>query len=136
MIKDLVSDIKALKGLFATISTSTTTTGSIIDTAPYKSMTVVIAAVSWTDGSFLPALFEDTASAMGTESAIDDGNMIPQTTPEASATIDAANEVHTIGLIGTKRYVRLKIVSSGVSSGAIICALFIGEALDAGVTQG
>ncbi len=136
MLKDLKSNIKGLKGLFAEIATNTTTTGSIIDTAPYKTMTLVIAAVLYADGTYTPTVYEDSDSAMNTESLIADGDMIPQSGGEAAAVIDATNEVHTIGFIGIKRYVRLKLVSTSVSSGAHICALWIGEPLDMPVTQG
>ena len=134
MIRDLKSNIKVLKAMFAAISTDTTTTGEIIDTAGYKSMTLVLTPVVYSRGTLTPIVYESEDSGMSGASAVADGNMIPNSGGEAAAVINAANEIHTIGLFGTMRYIRLSIVSSDTAS-ATICALAIMEAENDPVTQ-
>ena len=134
--RDLRSDIKVLKGLFETINTDTTTTGSTIDTKDYVNMTMVIAATAYTDGTYTPVVYEGEESDMSDEAAIADTKLIPQSSAEAGCVVDAADEVHTLGLIDNERYVRVKITSASTSSGATLTVLWLGEQEVKGVTQG
>lgn len=122
LISEIAFDVQA-------ISTDTTTTGGIIDTANYDGgVMFTLLCSAYTDGTYTPLLYEDDASDMSTKTAVADANLIGT---EAGAAVSAATtegEVLTsLGAFGTKRYLRLDIVSTSTSSGATIGAIFTGS---------
>lgn len=90
-----------------------TQTGSSSDLQGYQSATVEINAGTWTDGTHVFEVQESDDDS--TFTAVADGDLIG-----SEPTIDAATEdetVHTIGYIGTKRYVRVVATLSGTTTG-------------------
>lgn len=125
MTQDLFSNLKELVALnTAAISSNTTTNGVVLDTAGYEGIMFVLHTGAWTDGTYTMALLEgDTNSPV---SAVADDDLLPSGTgQEAAAALGAANSVAKIGYRGTKRYVRLTVVSTGVSTGATVGATAI-----------
>lgn len=110
------------------ISTNTTTTGGIIDTKDFDSgVMFTLLCSAYTDGTYTPLLYESDDSGMSGATAVADANLIGT---EAGAAISAATtegtNLKSIGAFGTKRYLRLDIVSTSTSSGATIGAIFTG----------
>lgn len=116
MRKDLHNHIKpAVAFNPATISSSTTTAGNIIDTLGYGSVEFILTSGTRTDGTFTPLIEEGDDPALGDNVAVDDANLFGT---EAGAALSASNSVKRVGYrVGNKRYVRLSYVSSGVTSG-------------------
>ena len=112
--KSLLKVIKALN--IVTITANTTTAGNSIDTKGFGSLTFSVELGARTDGSFLP-LIQDSDDNVNFVSASQ--SLIGT---EAEALLNSANTCKTIGYIGKKRYVKLSLVSSGVSSGATATA--------------
>lgn len=129
MNQDMHSNIKVTQGLAAqSVSSNTTVVGSTIDTQGFESLTFAIQSATLTDGTYTPALYEDDASGMGTESLVAAADLIGTV---ALATF-AATDGHTakkLGYRGNKRYVRLKVASTGVTTGGAIAAVaLLGDA--------
>jgi len=128
-VKDIRSDLLA-KSAFdvQAISTDTTTTGAIIDTADFDSgVMFTLICSAYTDGTYTPLIEEGDAANLSDASAVADANLVGT---EAGAALSAASaegaNLNTIGVVGTKRYIRLSIVSTSTSSGATVGAIFHG----------
>lgn len=106
----------------AAISTSTTTTGVIIDTNGYESLEFIVQSGAYTDGTYTPLIEESDAANLSGSNAVADEDLLGL---EADAAVSAANTVKRIGYIGHKRYVRLSLVSTSVTSGATLGATAI-----------
>lgn len=107
----------------AAITTNTTTAGVEIDTQGYNSLVFAIQSATITDGTFTPLIEESDASGSG-YAAVADADL---SVTEASVAFVAAddNVVKKIAYTGAKRYVKLSLVSTGVTSGGTIGALAI-----------
>lgn len=125
-MKDLKSHIKCVQGLAAqAITTDTTTDGSVIDRQGFDSVTWAILSATLTDGSYTPLIEEsDVVTFGGEETAVADVDLVGTEAGAAFALADD-NEVHTIGYVGSKRYVRLALVSASTSSGGTLGAVAI-----------
>ena len=112
--RDLKNDIKIVNGLnIAAISTSTTTAGVEVDTQGYESVTFEIITGARTDGTVTPLIQESDTSGSYSGSVSDD-DLIGT---EADAALSTAHSRSKVGYIGTKRYVKLSLVSTSVTSG-------------------
>lgn len=118
------------------ISTDTTTAGEIIDTANYDGgILFAILSGTLTDGAYTPYFEEGDESNLSDASAVADKNISPvnvggtwYTTGQEAALAFAATDddtVRTVGLVGTKRYVRLSLVSASTSTGGTIGAIVL-----------
>ncbi len=118
---DQKTSLKAVKALnIASIATNTTTVGPSIDTTGFESITLFIELGARTDGTFLPVV--QGSDDNSTFADVTDGFLIGT---EAEASLNTANTIKSIGYVGKRRYVRLSIVSSGVTSGATVSATAI-----------
>lgn len=99
----------------STISSNTTTTGIIIDTKGFGAIEFLLYTGTRTDGTYTPLIEEGDAADLGDAAAVDDANLFGT---EAAAALAASNSVSKIGYrVGKWRYVRLSVVSTGVTSG-------------------
>lgn len=117
---DTASNLTARVGLnTAAISSNTTTNGTIIDTQGFGGLTYLLNVGARTDGTYTPAIQhgDDPALSDAATPAADD---LVGTT--AAAAINTANTVKKIGYVGNKRYVRLNVVSTSVTTGATVGA--------------
>jgi len=94
------------------ITTSTTTTGTSIDTKGYNEAKVIVVLGARTDGTLTPAITESDDNS--TFTAVTD-DFLKGT--EAAAAVSAANTVGTVGITLRKRYLKVNGVSSAVTSG-------------------
>jgi hypothetical protein len=117
-MRDLHNKTQAVNAFSAaTIATNTTTAGVTVDCQGYDAVELIARAGAWTDGSYALSITESDASGTGFTAA-----------PAASVlgagqSIGAANTVKKLGYVGSKRYIRLSIVSTGVTSGASLSAV-------------
>jgi hypothetical protein len=121
--KDLFSNIRPFVALdIATISTDTTTEGNIIDTQGYEGVVVGLITGTVTDGDYAIQLTDGDDSALSDEAVVTDANLLG-TEALASFTADTDDDkISKLGYIGIKRYIRVEIVSTNTSSGAVIGA--------------
>jgi hypothetical protein len=118
---DQKTSLKAVKALnIASIATNTTTVGPSIDTTGFESVTLFVELGARTDGTFLPVV--QGSDDNSTFADVTDGFLIGT---EAEASLNTANTIKSIGYVGKRRYVRLSMVSSGVTSGATVSATAI-----------
>ncbi len=108
----------------AAITSNTATNGVIIDTKGYDSLEFVIKSGTLTDGTYTPSLTEGDASDLSDGSAVAAGDLLGTV---AGATFAAAddNKAKKLGYRGNKRYVRLVITTTGVTSGGTIGAVAV-----------
>lgn len=122
--KDLHNNIEVRKALSNTaIGSNTTTVGDTIDTKGYGAIEFVPISDTITDGSYAVQIFEGDASNMSDEVQVAAADLIG-TAPTFVSTDD--NAVKRIGVKkGTKRYMRMKIVSTGVTTGGAMQGVVI-----------
>ncbi len=102
----------------ATVGSSTTTAGAIIDTKGYGAVLFIVALGTRTDGTFTPLIEEGNDSGLSDAVAVDDANLIGT---EAAAALTASTTTKSVGYrCGKYRYVRLSFVSSGVTTGSTL----------------
>jgi len=95
------------------ISSSTTTAGNVIDTKGFKDAKVIVVMGARTDGTLTPLIQESDTSGSGYTDVSDDFLL----GTEAGAAVSAANTAETVGVVLTKRYLKVSGVSSAVTSG-------------------
>lgn len=125
MNKELYSSYKVSNALDTqAITTDTTTAGDIIDTAGYSSLLFAIQSGTLTDGTYTVLIEEGDDSGLSDAAAVADADL---TNTESSASFAATddNTVTKIGYVGSKRYVRLSLVSASTSSGGTLGAIAI-----------
>lgn len=135
--KDITTTLKNQIALnVAAITTSTTTVGNIIDTADYNGGVNFTAFLGVrTDGTFTPLIEDGDVSNLSDAAAVDDAYLVKQnpsltTAPEAQAVLNTSNGISKIGYIGAKRYVRLSLVSTTVTSGAAAAGAIVEKSAD------
>lgn len=129
--KDLHNNIENRSALNnSNITSNTTTVGNTIDTLGYEAIEFLIQSGTITDGSYAFQVFEGDASNMSDEAQVAAGNILG-TIPTLISTDD--NVVKRFGVkMGSKRYMRLKVVSTGVTTGGNMEAqALLGNALQA-----
>lgn len=112
--RDLKNDIKIVNGLnIASITTNTTTAGVEVDTQGFESVTIEVITGARTDGTVTPLLQESDVSGTYSGSVADE-DLIGL---EADAALSTAQSRARFGYIGKKRYVKLSLVSTSVTTG-------------------
>ena len=124
MSKDLANNIKVLPAMAAgAIVTNTTTVGVIIDTKGYGSLCFTVMSGAYTDGTYTPKIEEGNDASLTDKVDVAAQNL---SATLASSAISAANTQKDIGYrVGNKRYVRLSLVSTAVTTGASFTAVAI-----------
>lgn len=112
--RDLKNNIKIVNALnIASISTNTTTVGVEVDTQGFESVTFEVITGARTDGTVTP-LIQETDTSGSYSGSVDDDNLVGL---EADAALSVQHSRSRVGYIGTKRYVRLSLVSTSVTTG-------------------
>lgn len=121
-MRDLHNNINGARGISpaAIISANGTTTGQTIDVREYSSIEFFFQSGVITDGTFTVTVYEGDASDMSDEAAVADADLLG-TEPVFASTDD--NVVKRVGYIGSKRYVRAKVVQAGATTGGFISCL-------------
>jgi len=98
-----------------TISTDTTTNGVIIDTQGFRGVEFILQSGTITDGAYTVAMQEGDVSDLSDAATVATDEVLGSIT--FAATED--NVAKRVGYIGKKRYVRIRVVSTGTSSGGV-----------------
>lgn len=123
--RDLHNNIHVVPGLVAqAIAINTTVNGPIIDTQPYGSIEFAIQAAAITDGTYTPSLTEGDDPALAGGNAVAASDMLG-TVAAATHTVASAGTTKKIGYKGTRRYVRLSLTSTGVTTGGNLAAVAV-----------
>ena len=129
---DIRSDLLSNVALTAVVSGNGATAGAIIDTFNFDlGLMLQFAATAYTDGTYVFSIEEGDDSALSDASAVVAAQIIGDLTA-ISPTAAAVNgdKVQTIGLFGTKRYIRVTVTASVVTTGAAIVVLVVQKASD------
>lgn len=119
-LKDIRSDLKQTLVQKATISTDTTTVGSIIDTADFNlGLMLAVIASAYADGTYTLLIEESDDSGMSGAVAVTGDNLIGSL-PVLSAVTAAGAVLETVGVFGTLRYIRVSLVSASTTTGATV----------------
>ena len=103
----------------AVINSDTDTDGEFIDTKGFYGLTFAVESTAYTDGTYtLQVLESDTAAAP-------DFTVTAADFVIGAGSITAVDTPAKIGYVGKKRYARIRIVSTGVTTGATLTALAI-----------
>jgi hypothetical protein len=120
--RDIRSNLEGQLVFNATVSSDTTTAGTIIDTADYDGGIKLDFIVSaYTDGTYTPLLQESDDSGMSGATDIPDAALIGTEAGAALSAVTADTEVlKSLGFFSNKRYVQVSLVSTAVTTGATL----------------
>ena len=123
MERDLKSSVSVASAFdSATISSDTTTTGNIIDSQGFESLTFSILPGTITDGAYT-VIIEDGEEANLSDAAVVSSELIIGSLPAFDNT--ESNTAKAFGTVGKKRFSRISIVSTGTSSGGVFSATVV-----------
>jgi len=115
--------------LEAEITSNTTTAGAIFDTADYDAgVYFALAATGWTDGTYTLKIEDGDDSGLSDAADVAADQLVYGTLPSIGAAIADGAAYEREGVIGTKRYVRASVVSTGVTTGAFISVICLKDA--------
>jgi hypothetical protein len=120
--RDLHNSIKVSRGIspVAITTGNATLTSEIIDTQGFESLEFAALSGAITDGTFTGTVYHGDASNMSDEAATTD---LVGSAPVFAATDD--NVTKKVGYIGNKRYVRIKFVQTGATTGGFLTCVAI-----------
>lgn len=122
MIKEIVSSVQPVLALAASISTDTTTNGEIIDTANFEmGIAFILDVVTYDSGDFEFQIFESDDDAMAGATRVTTPNLLPEgATSTLSAATSAGDILSKLGVFSTKRYLQVRVVSTGTGGASVI----------------
>jgi hypothetical protein len=121
-MRDLLNSlVSKMAKAAAAISSSTTTNGLVIDLQGYDSCRFDIHSATLTDGTYACSIQEGAASDLSDAADAPAASVLG--TASFAATDD--NTVKSLSYVGSKRYVRVKIVSTGVTTGGTLGAIAV-----------
>lgn len=134
ILRDLHNNISVEPALdVAVITTDTTTAGDIIDTRSAEAVEFVIVSGTLTDGTYTPLVEDGDDSGLSDAAAVADADLLGTEADAAFAATDD-NAVKKVGYAGSKRYVRLSLVSASTTTGGTIGAVALKRPLTRGTT--
>lgn len=111
------------------ISSNTTTTGAIIDTADFDmGIYFAVDIYAYTDGTFTLKIEDGDDSGLSDAADVSTTQLVYGSLPALTAAIAEGGILAKEGIHSTKRYVRASIVSTGVTTGASVQVLAIAGA--------
>jgi hypothetical protein len=121
-VKDLRSGLQSNLVMAQNITSDTTTNGTILDTRNFDlGIVFTIYASAYTDGTYDITIEEDDDVTMATAVAVSSDQLIGQLSDmQVTAVATEGDKLGTIGVFGNKRYLRLNVVSTSVTTGADI----------------
>ena len=121
--KDIRSDLQPILAFNTqVVSTDTTTTGGIIDTADFDNGIVFVPVAGvYTDGTYNFLIEEGDAANLSDAAAVADANLIGTEAGLALTAADAEGSIlGSIGVVTAKRYLRISVVSTATTTGATL----------------
>lgn len=117
--RDLHNSISSIVGIVPAGNRTTTTTGTGVDLAGYRSAAIVLVPAAITDGTHTPTLEESDASGSD-YTAVAAANM------SGTLAALAASTIQEVSYLGSKRYIRVVITVTGSpSTGGIYAAVIV-----------
>lgn len=104
------------------ITSDTTTAGNIIDTKGFESLEFVIQAGTLTDGAYAVLIEEGDDSGLSDAAPVADADLLGTELLAGFAATDD-DKVSRIGYLGSKRFARLSLVSTGTTTGGTLGAI-------------
>ena len=101
----------------AAISSSTTTAGNIIDTQGYNALTFILNVGARTDGTYTLSIQHGDDSGLSDATTPDASDLVGTT---AATAVSTTQTMKKLGYVGNKRYVKVSVVSTSVTSGATV----------------
>ena len=121
---DIRSDLLPTLAFAATIASNTTTSGAIIDTADYDLGSQLVALLSaFTDGIYEIQVWESDQSNMSGATQITNTDQLIGSIANLTALTAQGANPDSLGFIGNKRYIQVRVVSTGVTTGARVIVL-------------
>lgn len=126
-MQDLHSNVKTSRLISgaAAITGNGTTTSQTIDTKDYSSLELVLASGALTDGVLTGTVFHGDASNMSDEAACAAADLLGSAPVFDQGVGADANAVKRVGYRGNKRYVRIKFVQTGATSGGFLSGVAV-----------
>jgi len=126
-MKDLHSHLKVSPAInpAAIVNSNGTSTGATIDTADYYSLEFVVQSGALTDGTLAISVYHGDASNMSDEAVCAAADLLGDALSFDGSVSADDSATKRIGYRGSKRYVRIKVVQAGASTGGYFCALAI-----------
>jgi hypothetical protein len=121
LVNDLHHNSKAEIALVAQTVTTGTVDGAIIDTADFEALEFLLQSGTLTDGAFAVTLVHGDDSGLSDVTDVSAEEMLG----DASFAVTDDDTAKRVGYTGKKRYVRLKIVATGASSGGPMSGMAI-----------
>jgi len=123
----------ALAPVAAAVADNTTQVTTTLNTAGQKGIElyVLTGALADAGAEFTLTMYEDDDPAMGTETAVADADLVG-TEANASFTQADDSKVFKLGYIGSKQYIRAKIVITNNAAAAPLAALWLTKPWRAG----
>lgn len=123
-MRDLHNNLNGARAISpaAILAANGTTTGQTIDVVEFGSLEFLLVAGAITDGTFTITIYEGDASNMSDEAAVADADLLGT---EPVLTSADANTVKKVGYKGNKRYVRVKVVQTGATTGGFLCCVAV-----------
>ena len=129
-IKDIRSNILVKQALNHRFTADGAQQSAIIDTANFdKGIMFSFAVPDYTDGSYAVTIDEGDDSGLSDASAVASGNLIGSLPTLSAVTTDNAT-LSTFGVHSNKRYLRVTVTASSVTTGAEVhCNVSLGGEL-------
>jgi len=123
--QDLHHDILTKSALdYIEITSNTTTNGNIIDTQGYESLDFVLHAGAIVDGVYDAELWYGDDSGLSDAAKVSDDFLLGSLEDTEFTDADD-NKTRRIGYVAHKRYVQIRVNSTGVTSGGFFGAIAI-----------
>ena len=120
-IRDLLHKTMVTPSLYPAARVNGTATGTAVDLRGYDAAMIVVTFGAWTDGTHTPSL----------EHSMDNSSFTTCGTSDLDGSFTAVsssagnNSVQQAGYIGSQRYVRVKMTTTGATTGAVSSASVI-----------
>lgn len=119
-IKDIATKMDNKIVFQGAITTDTTTSGDIIDTADFEAGFMIIPlCIAFSAGSFEFKIYESDDSGMAGAVEVDSTKIIG-TLPTLTAQTSSNTTVLGVGVFSNLRYLQIRVVSTGTANGTIL----------------
>ena len=119
-MKELHNNLKFTLAIGPVVITGNgSTVGATIDTQSFGSLEFLLQSGVITDGGFTTEVYEGDAANMSDEALVADAELLG-TEADASFIVSDDSTTKKIGYRGNKRYVRLKLVQAGATTGGLM----------------
>ena len=126
-VKDIKSQLQSNLVLNNTVTANKVTNGDIVDNANYDlGVMFVVQCTDYTDGTYKFSVQEGSNSDLSDATLVPDTKIIGDLDNLNLTSVSADNSVlGSVGVFSNKRYLRLRVTSTAVTTGAHINAIVV-----------